>query len=120
MQMIAMLQLTSKMRFLSAQYLPFFKKNLWHTLATQANQNALEIASIIKATPHLSLSYPVETNQIFFTAPPSWMPLIQEEIFCYPWDRERNEIRFIASWDTSEKDIKSVQSIFERLSRNPL
>ena len=114
------LQLISKMRYLSTQYIPFFKNNLWHTLAAQANQKAQEIVSIIKATPHLSLSYPVETNQIFFTAPPSWIPLIQEEIFCYPWDREKNEIRFIASWNTSEQDIENIRSVFEKISRNPV
>ena len=60
------LQLLSKMRYLSAQYIPFFKNELWHPLATHANQKAQEIASIIEATPHLSLSYPVETNQTLF------------------------------------------------------
>lgn len=111
-----MLQLLSKMRYLSAQYIPFFKNNLWHTLATQANQKAQEIASIIKSTPGLSLSYPVETNQIFFTAPASWIPLIQEKIFCHSWDSEKNEVRFIASWNTSEQDIKEIQSIFYEIS----
>lgn len=110
------LQLMSKMRYLSAQYLSLFKDNLWHYLAKQANYRAQEIASIIKSTPHLSLSYPVETNQIFFTAPSSWIPFIQEDIFCYPWDLEKNEIRFIASWNTSEEDVQAVKSIFSRIA----
>jgi threonine aldolase len=114
------LQLLSKQRYLSTQYIPFFKKQLWHTLADQANQKAKEIAAIIKATPHLSLSYPVETNQIFFTAPSSWIPLIQEKIFCYPWDQDKNEIRFISSWSTSEQDIYDLQLIFKKISQNPL
>lgn len=105
------LQLLSKMRYLSAQYIPFFKNDLWHTLASQANQKAREIASIIESTPGLTLSYPVETNQIFFSAPPSWIPLIQEKIFCYLWDAEKNEVRFIASWNTSEQEIKEIRSI---------
>jgi len=115
-----MLQLLSKMRFLSAQYIPFFKNNLWQTLASQANQKAQEIASIIKATPGLSLSYRVDTNQIFFIAPPKWIPLIQEKIFCYPWDAEKNEVRFIASWDTSEQDIKAIRSILSEISQMSL
>ncbi len=114
------LQLLSKMRYLSAQYIPFFKNELWRTLAMQANQKAKEIASIINLTSHLSLSYPVETNQIFFTAPASWIPLIQEKIFCYPWDQEKNEVRFIASWNTSEEDVQDVQSILSEVSRNPI
>lgn len=111
------LQLLSKMRYFSAQYLPFFKEKLWHSMAKHANEKAVEIADIIKETPHLSLSYPVETNQIFFTAPPAWIPLIQESVFCLLWDQEKNEIRFIASWCTSEDDIKDLQTIFKKLSQ---
>lgn len=113
-----MLQLFSKMRYLSAQYIPFFKNNLWHMLATQANQKAKEIASIIKSIPGLSLSFPVETNQVFFTAPASWISLIQEKIFCHLWDAEKNEIRFVASWNTSEQDIKEVRSILSEIPKN--
>ena len=104
------LQLLSKMRYLSAQYIPFFQNELWRSLAGQANLKAQEIAGIIKTIPQLSLSYPVQTNQIFFTSPVSWIPFIQEKIFCYPWDKEKNEIRFIASWNTSEQDVKNVKS----------
>lgn len=112
------LGLVSKMRYLSAQYVPFFKTELWRTLALQANQKAQEIAHIIKTTPHLALSYPVETNQIFFTAPASWVPLIQEKVICYPWDQEKNEIRFIASWNTAEKEVKSIRALFNELSHH--
>jgi threonine aldolase len=114
------LGLLSKMRYLSAQYIPFFKNELWQTLAKHANQKAQEVAAIIKETPHLSLSYPPETNQIFFTAPASWRPLIQDKILCYPWDREKNEIRFITSWNTTEQDIKHIKLALSEVSRNPV
>lgn len=114
------LALMSKMRYLSVQYIPFFKNELWQTLAKHANHKAQEVASLVKATPHLSLSYPVETNQIFFTAPTSWIPLIQDKILCYPWDREKNEIRFITSWSTTEQDVKHIKSALAEISRNPI
>ncbi len=114
------LQLLSKMRYLSSQYIPFFKDELWRTLAIQANQKTQEIVSIIKKTPQLSLSYPAETNQIFFTAPKSWISLIQEEIFCYPWDQEKNEIRFITSWNTSAQDVRDVESILKKIYLNAI
>ncbi len=110
------LQLPSKMRYLSAQYIALFKNDLWKTLAEHANQKGQEIASILKTIPTLSLSYPVETNQIFFTAPASWLPLLQEKIFCYPWDAEKNEIRFIASWNTTEEEVKSLRSTLLEIS----
>lgn len=113
------LQLLSKMRYLSAQYIPFFKNDLWRTLAKQANQKAQQIASIIKEVPELSLSYPVETNQVFFTTSASLIPLIQEKISCHTWDVEKNEVRLIASWNTSDEDVQEVASILTNLSKYP-
>ncbi len=110
------LQLLSKMRYLSAQFIPFFQNDLWQTLAANANQKAGEIASVIQSIPELILSAPVQTNQIFFSAPASWIPLIQERISCYLWDGEKNEIRFITSWNTSEKDVEEVKSIFAEIA----
>lgn len=112
------LQLVSKMRYFSAQFIPFFKDQLWKSLAAHANRKAQEIASLIKETPHLALSYPVDSNQVFFIAPSSWIPLLQEKIFCYPWDLEKSEVRFIASWNTSEQDIKSLKAVLAEISRN--
>lgn len=106
------LQLLSKMRYLSAQYIPFFKNKLWHEMAAHANQKAQEIAVIISKIPQLSLSCPVKTNQIFFTAPSAWIPMIQEKIACYIWDQEKNEIRLVTSWNTSEEDIMGVKEVF--------
>jgi len=107
------LQLLSKMRYLSAQYIPFFTNNLWHTLAAHANQKAHAIAKIIETMPSLSLSYPVDTNQLFFTAPPAAIPLIQEHILCHVWNKDKGELRFITSWNTSDDDVKSVESVFK-------
>ncbi len=113
------LQLMSKMRYLSAQYLALFKDRLWQDLAEHANQKAQEIAAIIKEIPQLALSYPVESNQIFFTAPQTWIPQIEEKIFCYTWDLEKREMRFISSWNTSEQDVKEVRTALIEISRNP-
>lgn len=103
------LQLLSKMRYLSPQYIPFFKNDLWKTLASQANQRAQEIALIINEIPHLSFSYPFEANQIFFTDPSSWILLIQEKFFCYPWDLEKKEVRFIASWIHLKRKFQNLK-----------
>lgn len=110
------LQLSSKMRYLSAQYIPFFEERLWHSLALQANQKAQEISASILSNPSLSLSHPVETNQIFFTAPSSWVSLIQEKIFCYVWAPEERQIRFIASWNTSKEELQSLRSFFASIA----
>ncbi len=107
--------LLSKMRFISAQYITFFQTELWLTLAQHANQKAQEIASCIAKKTQLSLSYPVETNQIFFTAPPYIIPIIQDKILCYLWDSEKHEIRLITSWCTTPQEIQMAQNHFINL-----
>lgn len=109
------LQLLSKMRYFSAQYIPFFKDNLWYKLASAANQKAQEIAAIIETHAQCSLTYPVETNQIFFTLPRSLLPRLEDNIFCLPWDQEKNQIRFVTSWTSSDQDVANVQKVFTKL-----
>lgn len=111
------LLLTSKMRYLSAQFIPYFEKKLWRSLAESANQRALEIATVIEENPQFCLSYPVETNQVFFSAPSSWLSLIQERVHCYPWDQEKNEIRFVTSWNTSKEDVEGLKSVLNELGK---
>jgi len=110
------LLLLSKMRYLSAQYIPFFEKELWRSLAVHANAKAREISSILEGISQVSIHYPVETNQIFFSVPRAWIPKIQKEIFCRVWDEEKNEIRFVTSWDTSDSDVKEVRRVLKEIS----
>ncbi|MBS0586090.1 MAG: aminotransferase class I/II-fold pyridoxal phosphate-dependent enzyme [Verrucomicrobia bacterium] len=109
------LQLVSKMRYLSAQYIPLLTNDLWRPLAEQANESAQRIASFLKDSPDFRLAYPVETNQIFFTAPPALIPYLQEEISCYLWEPENHLVRFVTSWDTSFEDVIAVGKILEAL-----
>jgi len=111
------LQLLSKMRYLSTQYIPFFKDDLWHHLASHANKKTQEIVSILQTFPQIKINHPVETNQIFFSVPHSWIPLIQKTITCYVWDESTNEIRFITSWNTSDEDVSTVRSCFEKIAK---
>jgi len=104
------------MRYLSAQFIPFLKDDLWHQLASHANKKAQEIANILKTYPQVKINHPVETNQIFFSVPHDWIPLIQKAITCHVWDETSHEIRFIASWNTSDADVLAVRSIFAQIA----
>lgn len=109
------LQLLSKMRYTAAQYIPFFNNRLWRSLAENANNKACAIGSIIENLKGCTLSYPVQTNQLFLTVPEAWFSKIQEHIFCLPWDQEKKELRFIASWNTTDQEVSAVRSIMAKL-----
>lgn len=110
------LALVSKTRYMAAQFIPFIRDNLWLALATNANSKAREIGALILGIPELKLSYPLETNQIFFTAPSEWIARIQEHVNCYIWDHDKGEIRFITSWNTSDDDIREMKMLLNAIS----
>lgn len=109
------LQLMSKMRYLSAQFIPFIKKNLWAELAANANQKAARIAELIAAFPKFKLSYPVDSNQVFFIVPFEYIARLRERVNFNVWDAERNEVRFIASWNTSDDEIDALREFLEQI-----
>lgn len=60
------------------------------------------------------------TNQVFFIAPSPWIPLRQEKIFYYPWDLEKSEVRFIASWNTSDDGIMNLRAVIAEIALTPI
>lgn len=98
-------QLASKMRYLSAQFLPYLANNLWLENAMRANVSALKLAEILRMCPDVRFTQPVESNQLFFTIPVDLMKRLQEEYFFYIWNEAINEVRLVTSWDTTGEDI---------------
>lgn len=110
------LLLVSKARFQSAQFIPYFENQLWKPLAEHANRQAKKIAACLERSKKIRLSYPVETNQIFFTAPSNVIAKIQEKITCYLWNEDKGEIRLVTSWCTTDEDVKTVEKILKECS----
>ena len=99
------LQLNSKMRFLSAQFIPYLKDKLWHRYAAHANKMAKLLSDGLSKIKGVTINYPVQTNQVFATVPEK---LIQATIEKYPYyirDKKINQVRLVTSFDTTEEEI---------------
>ncbi|MCX7124711.1 MAG: beta-eliminating lyase-related protein [Gammaproteobacteria bacterium] len=99
------LQLNSKMRFISAQFIPYLKDKLWHRFASHANKMAGILSDGLLKLKDVTITYPVETNQVFACLPEK---MIQATIEIYPFyirDKKLNQVRFVTSFDTTEKEI---------------
>lgn len=108
-------QLASKMRYLTAQYIPYLENNLWLKNAQHANATALRLANVLKKFPAIHFTQKVESNQLFFTIPTEPLRKLQEKYFFYMWNEDRNEARFVTSWDTSEEDIDSLEKFLNEI-----
>lgn len=112
------MQLASKMRFISAQYLAYFRNGLWNELATHANRMAKLLESELRQVDGVTVTQKVESNGIFVILPAIVAERVRKQFFFYPWNEQISEYRFMTSWDTREEDIKDlVTTIRAELSR---
>jgi threonine aldolase len=100
------MHLPSKMRFISAQFEALLSGDLWRRGAMHANRMAQLLGSELAEVPKIKLTQPIESNGVFATIPKEYIPTLQEKYFFYVWDDAISEVRFMASFDTSEDDIR--------------
>lgn len=108
------LQLASKMRFLAAQFEAFFSDDLWRRNALHANQMAQLLAQEVRHLPQITITQTVQTNAIFATLPAAVIPQLQREFYFYVWDEDKNEVRWMTSFDTTETDIQLFVACLRR------
>ena len=110
------MQLYSKMRFVSAQFIEYLKDDLWIYNAQHSNRMAQKLYQKIQSFPQLIVTQKVESNGIFVKLPENIVESLQEKYFFYPWDIEKSEYRWMCSFDTTEEDIDTfINSIKELL-----
>lgn len=100
-------QLFSKMRYHAAQFLAYFDNDLWIQNATHANKMAQLLVSQIKDIKGIEITQKVDSNGIFAIVPQAIIAPLMEKYFFYVWDENKNEIRWMCSFDTTEEDIMS-------------
>jgi len=109
------MHLPSKMRFISAQFEALLAGDLWRRGATHANRMAQVLGSELAKVPKIKLTQPVESNGVFATIPKEYIPTLQEKYFFYVWDDAISEVRLMASFDTSEEDIRDFTEFVKQI-----
>jgi threonine aldolase len=102
-------QLTSKMRFQSAQLDAYLTDGLWLRNAAHANTMAERLGNGLKATPGADLLHAVEANILFCRLPQPVIDQLLEEGFAFYHDRwEPGVCRFVTSFSTTEDDVDTL------------
>ncbi|GAB2457226.1 threonine aldolase [Conyzicola lurida] len=114
------MQLASKMRFVSAQLIALLDDDLYLRTAGHANamaarlRSSLEAAIASGAISGLSFSQPTEANAVFAKLPAGVADRLRESFRFYDWDAAANEVRWMASFDTTEADIDAFVAAITR------
>ncbi len=102
------MQLYSKMRFISAQFIQYLEGNLWLKLAAHANDMTQYLYQQIKDIEGVTVTRKPASNAIFLTLPEDKKEIIREKYFFYDWDETTGEIRLMTSFDTTTEDIDDL------------
>jgi threonine aldolase len=99
------LQLSSKMRFLAAQFGALLAEDLWLVNAGHANAMAARLASGLAAIPGVEVVYPVQADAVFARLHPGHIAALQRDWIFHVWDEPASVVRWMTAFDTSESDV---------------
>jgi len=99
------MQLASKMRFIAAQFTALLSDDLWLENATHANRMARLLEDKARKIAGVKIVQPVQANAVFASLPRPALDKLLKKYFFYTWDEDRNEVRWMTSFTTTEKQI---------------
>jgi len=100
-------QLLSKMRFISAQFQAYLEDDLYLKNALSANAMAKLLAERLNEIPELTLTQEVTVNSVFVVLPRQIIEPLQQKYHFYTWNEEKNEVRLMCSFNTTDKHIEN-------------
>lgn len=116
------MQLASKMRFLSAQFLALLEDDLWLRSAKHANAMAAHLRRSLEShiadgsITGLSFSQKTQSNAVFAILPTESADRLRKDFKFYDWDPATGEVRWMCSFDTTEADVDAfVHAITQEL-----
>ncbi len=98
-------QLTSKMRFVAAQFGALLQDGLWRENAAHANAMARRLAAGAAEVDGVEIVHPVQANAVFARLRPRHIAALRHDWFFHVWDEGDSVVRWMAAFDTTEADV---------------
>lgn len=118
------MQLSSKMRFVSAQLIALLEGDLYLRNASHSNAMAQRLRAGVEAgladgsIEGVGFTQPTQANGVFATLPAGVADRLRESFRFYDWDASKNEVRWMCSFDTTEDDIDALVAAIARETRS--
>ena len=99
------MHLTSKMRFISAQFEALLSNGLWEKNATHANKMAQLLYDEVKDIPQIRVTQKVQANAVFAVLPKKILTKLNEKYSFHVTNEQTLEVRWMCSFNTSNEDV---------------
>jgi threonine aldolase len=111
------MQLSSKMRFLAAQFIGLLDDDLWLQNARHANAMASRLAAGLTDLPGVDVVYPVESDAVFARLARQHVAELQREWTFHVWDETTSVVRWMTAFDTQERDVDDFLAAISAVAR---
>jgi len=101
-------QLSSKMRYIAAQYIAYLSGELCFRNARAANAMAKRLAEGLEALPGVEFAYPAQANIIFARIAPNVRERMLKRAFFHVMDEREGLCRIVTSFDTTREDVEGL------------
>ena len=108
------MQLSSKMRFTSAQLLAVFGTDLYVRNGNHANAMADKLYHAVKDIPGITIEHAPQANALFPILPAAVTEKLQKEFRFYVWNHLTGQVRWMCSWDTTEADVDAFVAAIKK------
>jgi threonine aldolase len=113
------MQLSSKMRYLAAQFIALLDDGLWLRNATHANTMASRLAAGLAKIPAVEVVYPVESDAVFARLGPRYIAELRQRWMFHVWDGGASIVRWMTAFDTQESDVDSFLADIATVAGSP-
>lgn len=113
------MQLASKMRFLSAQFIALLEGELWRRSAGHANAMATRLRTALQsriesgAITGLTFTQSTDANTVLARLPDGVADRLRQKFAFYDWNPAVGEVRWVCSFDTTEEDVDGLVAAVE-------
>ena len=108
------MQLASKMRFVSAQFVALYGTDLWLRSASHANAMARRLRDAVEKIDGVEITQPTQANAVFAKLSAAAADRLRESFRFYDWDAATGEVRWMCTFDTSEEDVDAFAAAVAR------
>jgi threonine aldolase len=110
------MQLASKMRFISAQFIALLEDELWRAGALHANAQAALLRKLIEDIPGLVITQPTQANAVFAILPPGIEDELRQLADFQTWNPATGEVRWMCSHETSDATVHGFAEALHELA----
>ncbi len=107
------MQLLSKMRFVSTQFIAYLKDDLWRENAINANQMAKYLLKGLQKIDGIEIMGTPKTNMVFLYCDRDKLENLKSNFHLHVLDDDKGLVRLVTSFDTTKDDIDKLLNTIE-------